>query len=107
MDGGAKCEGLEEDVARVSSDFGRDDGIGDSVGVGACVDEVDKIWLVSGSALEATTSEFCCSLTSRGWDNVATEVTSCGAAVTTAVGGATVRRELKRTGLVGGVMSGL
>jgi hypothetical protein len=43
MEGRAKCEESEVEVTHVSSDFGRDVGIGGSVGVGACVDAVDKI----------------------------------------------------------------
>ena len=47
MEGGAKCEELETEVTSASYDsdgvFGRDVGIGVSVGVGACVDAVDEI----------------------------------------------------------------
>ena len=42
-DGGAKCEESEAEVKHVPSEFGRDVGIGGSVGVGPCVDAVDKI----------------------------------------------------------------
>jgi hypothetical protein len=42
MEGGAKCEESETGVTDVSQDFGSDVGIGASVGVGACVDAVDK-----------------------------------------------------------------
>jgi hypothetical protein len=47
MEGGAKCEELETEVTSASYDsdgvFGRDVGIGASVGAGAGVDVVDKI----------------------------------------------------------------
>ena len=76
IDVGAKCKESEAEVIHVSSDFGRDVGIGGSVGVGGCVDAVDKIWLVSGSVLGATMSEVCCSLPSGGRDCVSVEVMS-------------------------------
>ena len=42
MDVGAKCKESEAEVIHLSSDFGRDVGMGGSVGVGGCVDAVDK-----------------------------------------------------------------
>ena len=45
MEGGAMCKGLKTEATLASEDpdgvFVRDVGIGASVGVGACLDEVD------------------------------------------------------------------
>ena len=106
MEEDTRCGELETAVKPASQDsggaFGRDVGAGGGiVDIGARVDEVDP-----GPALVATISQSCFLFPPRRRDDVAVEVMSCGAAVTTAVGDASVGRELESTGFVGGVMTG-
>lgn len=75
-------KGSEVEAAPASQDVndmfrtgGMDGGTGASVGVGAGVDTVDKISLMSGWGQSATI--FCCAVPSRGRDNVAAEGISC------------------------------
>jgi hypothetical protein len=109
--GEAGSKGVEVEAAPASKDVkdvfrtgGVDDGTGVSVRVGAGVDTVDIISLMSGPGQGATIS--CCAVPSRERDNVAAGGISCSAVVTAPGGDASVERGLVRAGKAGKVVAG-